>query len=260
MTGAIIYSGLIGVYGFIIGKSFKGLNPFLMLLGLFFSIPVIGAVEQNQEPLLYIPFAIGFISNFASPLRSVMDFFLGIKMDIERSQANRRYKKEQKRREKEHAKDEARENASRAKQAKQQAKQNQRNSTNQNYQNQQNNNYSEQQRQAQADQERLRRQAEELRRQREQFQREQAQARSNQNNQSSTPNGDLNPNNLDDACEILGCNRNDDLATFKKAYRVLRAMYHPDKVEQFGGRRKKQAEEEMKLINQAWARVQQKFK
>lgn len=263
MTGAIIYTGLIGVYGFIIGKSFKGLNPFLMFIGLMFALPVIAYVEQYQQPLLYIPFAIGFITNFASPLRSVMDFFSGIKMDIERFFANKRYKKEQKRQDKEYKKEQAREDARRAKQAKQQAKQNKRNSTNQNYQNQQNNNYSEQQRQAQAEQERLRRQAEELRRQREQFQREQAQARNNQanqNNQSSSPNDDLNPNNLDDACEILGCNRNDDLPTFKKAYRYLRAMYHPDKMEQFGGRRKKQAEEEMKLINQAWVRVKQKFK
>jgi DnaJ-domain-containing protein 1 len=260
MTAIIFYTGFIGIYGFIIGKSFKKLNPFLMLLGMFFSIPVIAQVEQSNQQLLYIPFAIGFFTNFGNPLRKVTDFFTEIKMNIELSQANKRYKKEQKRRDKEYKKEQARENARRAKQAKQHAKQNTRKSTNQNYQNQQNNNYSEQQRQAQAEQERLRRQAEELRRQREQFQREQAQARNNQNNQSSTPNDELNPNNLDDACEILGCNRNDDLATFKKAYRYLRAMYHPDKMEQFGGRRKKQAEEEMKLINQAWVRVQQNFK
>jgi len=229
-----------------------------MLLGMFFSIPVIAQVEQSNQQLLYIPFAIGFFANFGNPLRKVTDFFAGIKMDIERFFANKRYKKEQKRRDKEYKKEQAKENARRAKQAKQQAKQNKRNSTNQNYQNQQNNNYSEQQRQAQAEQERLRRQAEELRRQREQFQREQAQARRNQTNQAPN-NDDLNPKNYADACEILGCDPNADQATLKKAYRYLRSMYHPDKMAQFSGRRKKQAEEEMKLINLAWARVQKEF-
>ncbi len=248
MTAIIFYSGFIGVYGFIIGKSFKRLNPFLMLLGMFFSIPVIAQVEQNNQPLLYIPFAIGFFANFGNPLRKVTDFFSEIKMNIDLSQANKRYKKEQKRREREQAKEQAR--------REKQAKQNKRRSTNHNNQSQQNTHYSEQQRQAQAEQERLRRQAEELRRQREQFQREQAQARNNQ----SSSNDDLDPNNFNDACEILGCKPTDNLATFKKAYRYLRAMYHPDKMEQFGGRRKKQAEVEMKLINLAWARVQKKFK
>jgi len=133
----------------------------------------------------------------------------------------------------------------------------------QNHQRQTNNNYSEQQRQTQAEQERLRRQAEELRRQREQFQREQAQARNNhtnQNKQSSSSNDDLNPKNFNDACEILGCKHTDDKPTLKTAYRRLSAMYHPDKVEKLGGRRKVQALAEMKLINQAWARVQQNFR
>jgi DnaJ-domain-containing protein 1 len=250
MTAVIIYSGLIGVYGFIIGKSFKGLNPFLMLLGMMFSLPVIGAVEQNQQPLLYIPFAIGFISNFTSPLRRVMDFFSGIKMDMERSRANKRYNKEQKQRQKEYDKQQAQYERERAKQQ-----------STQNHQ-RQTNNFSEQQRQTQAEQERLRRQAEELRRQREQFQREQTQARnnqSNQNNQSTSSNDDLNPKNFNDACEILGCTHTDDKPTLKQAYRRLSAMYHPDKVEKLGGRRKVQALAEMKLINQAWARVQQKL-
>lgn len=247
MTAVIIYSGLIGVYGFIIGKSFKGLNPFLMLIGMMFTLPVVGAVEQNQQPLLYIPFAIGFITNFASPLRSVFDFFSGIKMDIERAIANRRYKKEQKKRQKEYDRQQAHYEKERAK-----------HQSAHNSQYQQSNNYSQQQ--AQAEQERLRRQAEELRRQREQFKREQAEARKNQahqNQKSSTSNDDLNPKYYKDACEILGCTEHDDKATLKKAYRRLSAMYHPDKVEKLGGRRKVQALAEMKLINQAWARVQQ---
>jgi DnaJ-domain-containing protein 1 len=250
MTAVIIYSGLIGIYGFIIGKSFKGLNPFLMLLGMVFSLPVIGAVEQHQQPLLYIPFAIGFITNFASPLRSVMDFFLGIKMDIERSRANKRYNKEQKQRQKEYDKQQAKYEKERAKQQSTQSHQRQTNS------------YSEQQKQTQAEQERLRRQAEELRRQREQFQREQTQAKNNQTNQNkqtSSNNDDLNPNNFKDACEILGCKDTDDKATIKKAYQRLSSMFHPDKVEKLGGRRKVQALAEMKLINQAWVRVQQKL-
>ena len=257
MTAIIFYSGFIGVYGFIIGKSFKKLNPFLMLLGMFFTLPVIMQVEQNNQPLLYIPFGIGFFANFGNPFRRVLDFFAGIKMDIERYFANKRYKKEQKRREKERAKQQAK----REKQAKQQAKQNKRNSANQNYQSQQNN-FSEQQRQAQAERERLKREAEELRRQREQFQREQAQSRQNQTSQNnhSSNNDDLNPDNYADACEILGCDKNADFATLKKSYRYLRSMYHPDKVSQFSGRRKKQAEAEMKLINLAWDRVQKKFR
>lgn len=256
MTGIIIYSSLIGVYGFIIGKSFKGLNPFLMLLGLMFTLPVVGAVEQHQQPLLYIPFAIGFITNFASPLRSVFDFFSGIKMDIERSHANRQYKKEQKQRQKEFDKQQA-------KYEKERAKQQSKYQSEPNYSQQNSSSYADQKKQAQAEQERLRRQAEELRRQREQFKREQAQARNNQSNKStrsSTSNDDLNPKVFKDACEILGCKDTDDKATLKKAYQRLSAMYHPDKVEKLGGRRKVQALAEMKLINQAWETVQLSFK
>ena len=47
-----------------------------------------------------------------------------------------------------------------------------------------------------------------------------------------------------------------DLVVFKKAYRTLRALYHPDKINHLGGTRKQQAEEEMKLINLAWATIQ----
>ena len=256
MTAIIFYSGFIGIYGFIIGKSFKKLNPFLMLLGMFFSVPLIAQVEQNNQPLLYIPFGIGFFANFGNPFRKVFDMIDDIKYSIKDFFATRRNNKQAKKQQRH--------------QQKQQANAYQQNYEDLNRQKEDieaelNRNKQKAQeeinRQEKQAQERLRREAEELRRQREQFHREQAQARNNQSNQNnqSSSNDDLNPNNFNDACEILGCEPNSDFATLKKAYRYLRSMYHPDKMAQFSGRRTKQAEKEMKLINLAWARVQKEF-
>ena len=240
MAQTIFITAFLGVYGFAIGKTFKRLNPFLMLFGMLFSLPLVQMANQYDQPLVYIPFIIGFFANFTNPMRRVLEFFSEIKMSFQMFLNRRRFKKAKTRKFHE-------EQQQSHQQSRQSSQQRNRSSSSESYY----------RKQAEEERERLRREAEELRRRQEQFQREQAQARQQQ---SSTPNDELNPKNFNDACEILGCQPTDDLATFKKAYRVLRAMYHPDKVEQFGGRRKKQAEAEMKLINLAWETIQKRFR
>ena len=65
----------------------------------------------------------------------------------------------------------------------------------------------------------------------------------------------MNPSNLADAYEILGVAQGASLDECKKAYRLLMGLYHPDKVAQLSGNRRKQAEEETMLINAAWEQV-----
>ncbi|MEM8593449.1 MAG: DnaJ domain-containing protein [Pseudomonadota bacterium] len=65
----------------------------------------------------------------------------------------------------------------------------------------------------------------------------------------------LDPNVLADAFEILGVDHDADIDGCRQAYKRLCSIYHPDKISQFKGWRREQAEHDMKQINLAWANI-----
>ena len=67
-----------------------------MLLGMLFSVPLIAQVEQNNQPLLYIPFGIGFFANFGNPFRKIFDMIDDIKYSIKDFFVTRRHNKQAK--------------------------------------------------------------------------------------------------------------------------------------------------------------------
>lgn len=97
---------------------------------------------------------------------------------------------------------------------------------------------------------------EEMRRQRqEQNAQEEKPKQSASSSKSQESPKELNPSVLADAYEILGVQQGANLEECKKAYRLLMSLYHPDKVAQLSGSRRRQAEEETKWINAAWRQV-----
>lgn len=242
--------------GYLIGKLFKGLNPFLVILGgvmILAIAPVFLQMEQRDFATAF--FVIGFILNFNRPVTKVRywisDLFgtlsfrrvrAGYVADIEQQ-------KEQAEAELYRQKQEVEEELRRQKQ------------------------------QAEQDIERQRRDAEEaIRREAENLKREQERARSNRNNSqnnsrqessqdrqnqnqyNSSDSGHLNPKYFPDACEILGKGEGCILKEYKIAYMQLIKLYHPDKISGLSGSRKAQAENEAKLINAAWDTIKKKLK
>ncbi|WP_419555176.1 DnaJ domain-containing protein [Pseudoalteromonas luteoviolacea] len=59
---------------------------------------------------------------------------------------------------------------------------------------------------------------------------------------------------------MLGVHAGNSLVEFKKAYRHLSNLFHPDKLDKFDGILKQQAKENAKLINIAWETIQKKLK
>lgn len=227
MTTILFVSIFTAWLGFFCGKIFKGFNPFYIFFGgLILLVPAAQFLIELDSFFYSSAFVVGFLYNYGNPFGRILGAVEEVKMGwlYRRSMAGARDSlSDQKEeieaellRQKQTAEDEIRS----------------------------------QEEEVMA---RLRREAEELNRQREKFQKEQSQAKSQ--GQSSGSNRSFDPNTFSGACEILGCSPDSDLATLKKAYRILRALYHPDKINQLGGRRKIQAEEEIKLINLAWDTV-----
>lgn len=244
--------------GYLIGKLFKGLNPFLVILGgvmILAIAPVFLQMEQRDFATAF--FVIGFILNFNRPVTKIRywisDLFGTLSFRRERAGyvADIEQQKEQAEAELYRQKQEVEDELRRQKQ------------------------------QAEQDIERQRREAEEaIRREAENLKREQERARSNsknnQNNQNdsrqessqdrqnqnqsnSSDSGHLNPKYFPDACEILGKGQGCTKKEYKVAYMQLIKLYHPDKIAGLSGSRKAQAENEAKLINAAWDTIKKKL-
>jgi len=100
---------------------------------------------------------------------------------------------------------------------------------------------------------------EEMRRQRqEQSRGEEPEPQKSSSSERQQEPQELNPSILADAYEILGVPQGASLEECKKAYRLLMGLYHPDKVTQLSGSRRRQAEEETKRINASWQRIKGK--
>ncbi|MBA6397606.1 DnaJ domain-containing protein [Colwellia sp. BRX10-4] len=244
--------------GYLIGKLFKGLNPFLVILGGFILIgiaPVFLQMEQRDFATAF--FIVGFILNFERPVTKVKYWISDLFGSISFKRAKAGYVADIAQQ-----KDQA---VAELYRQKQQVEEELR----------------QQKYQAEQDIERQRRAAEDdIRRQAENLKREQEKARSNQQknknnnsqnrqengngrqskNSSNTDSGYLNPQYFPDACEILGKGKGCTIKEYKAAYIQLIKLYHPDKIAGLSGSRKAQAENEAKLINAAWDTIKKKLR
>ncbi len=93
----------------------------------------------------------------------------------------------------------------------------------------------------------IRRQAEEIKRQKEWLNEEL------KNRRESQTRNIIYPRTLHEAFEVLGTRPGLTLEEYRNIFRNEVVKYHPDKTKSLGERLQKQAEEEMKAINMAWA-------
>lgn len=227
MTAILFLSIFIGVMGFFCGRCFKGLNPFFMIFGLIIFSSVGLVLMEDQKEAYFIPFALGFVFYYGNPFLWLKDGIADAKMSFQLAKA-KSANQAQFESDYQNAEDHIRSQAE---------------------------NLNKQKAQAEAE---IKKAAEELRRQQEAFKRQKANANNNQN-ESPSDKG-LDPTNFSDACQILGVHAGSSLAEFKKAYRHLSSMFHPDKFAHFEGVLKSQAVENSKLINAAWVTIKRKLK
>lgn len=236
--------------GYLIGKLFKALNPFLMLIGAILALGTSSAFLELEYPNAALGcFVFGAILNFDRPVTKAKYWLADLLGAISFRKAREGYVNEI-----EEQKAQAEAELYRQKQQVEEE-------------------LRQQKRQAEEDLARQKREAEEeLRRQAENFRREQERANKNQQsqNQGRQDNGQnsrqnqrseyLNPRVFADACEILGMPQGKTLAEYKKAWRKLMSMYHSDKLAGLSEDLQKQEEEKAKLINAAWETIKKKFK
>lgn len=232
VTEFIFLSAMFFFVGMLLGKCFKRLNPFFILFGLIVFAPVIQLLAGNDQWLYSVAFVLGFAFNFGNPFAWISGVLLELTTSFQLFKAKRNHTSDF-----EHAN----------KQNKAKGK---------DYQHQQSE-AEEQMRRAADD---LRQREEAFKRKQEQFYKEQATKKSSSSQEQSKATRALDPRRFDDACEILGGNPDKPFDEFKKAYRRLMSMYHPDKINQLGAARRSQAEEEAKQINAAWDTVKKKLK
>lgn len=248
MTYYLFTAVLLFVIGNMLGKLFKGWNPFKVLLGLFILACFLAFMEEMDETYVYIAFAIGFLFNFGNP-KSIFDgIFSEFKMGYMLSKAKKKALDDV---------EEARENLYREKAEIEQ----------------------ELERQRREAEDAIRRAAEELRQRQEAFRREQERASGYRNShkkeqkqqaQKESPKRknsnerswfDLDTSKFSDACIILGIKETDDLKTAKKAYRKLMKIYHPDNIAHLNNpKAEKEAKEMAQIVNAAFQTVEKKFK
>lgn len=229
MTEILFLCFFICVMGFLAGKCFKRGNPFLIIFGLFvFIIPVALVLFETHQEVYFIPFIFGWFYCYDNPLTWLKNGISDVRISYQLAKAKS------------------------AAQAQDEMKQ-----TEQDIKNQ----AEELRRQKIQAEEEIKRASEELRRKQEAFQQQQSQYQSNNNsNQSQFDSAGLDPRKFEDACSILGVHAGSSLAEFKKAYRHLSNLFHPDKLDKFDGVLKQQAKENAKLINIAWETIQRKLK
>ena len=102
----------------------------------------------------------------------------------------------------------------------------------------------------------IRRKAEQLRYEREAFERAKRQQKSQR--QSSQAPDPLNPKDFVDACKIFDLPSSSTLEQFKRRYKKLMAMYHPDRWASAGETHQKQAHQQAQLINAAWETIRRR--
>lgn len=229
ITAIIVLSAISLGLGYLCGIFFKGLNPFLIIIGgLVFGIPSAQFLIESNSIWLTGAFIIGYLYNYGNPFRKMYE-------TLDELRIGWLYRRKKARSEANNYNDFSRQK--------------------EDFDDELN-------RKKKAAEEDIRRQAEDLYREKERFRREQEQAK---NNNNSSKNDDffdmnLNPKIFADACKILGVSQDGSLKDFKQAHMRLVSMFHSDKIEKLEGVFKVQAEESVKLINVAWGTVKQKLR
>ncbi|MEK0160817.1 DnaJ domain-containing protein [Pseudoalteromonas piscicida] len=231
MTTVLFFTVFVAIMGFIFGKCCKGGNPFFIFIGLAVSLVPVGSTLVTEDQNWYfIPYILGFLYVYTNPFYWLSDAFSEVKLSYQLAKAKSEQSQAQ-------CQDDI-------KQAEQDIKAQAEELSRQ---------------KAQAEEE-IKRASEELRRKQEAFQRQQSQQQSNNNSsQSHFGSAGLDPRKFEDACSILGVHAGSSLAEFKKAYRHLSNLFHPDKFAHFDGSLKAQAIENFKLINTAWETIKRKL-
>jgi hypothetical protein len=246
MTEILIVSFLLLGAGYIVGKLFIGLNPFLMIIGfILIGITAPAFIEMNNDFYMAC-FVIGGLLNFNRPvtyIRSLLSDFFGT-LSLRRAGAGYIEKIEiQKQQAEEELARQKREIEEEIRRQKREAEQD----------------LKRQQREAE---EAIKREAENLRREREMYQQSSnnSQDNSQQSNNSASGNKHLNPLVFADACEIMGLSQGKTLKEYKTAYHKLIKLYHSDGLSGLSDELKKQEEEKAKALNVAMNTIKKKLK
>lgn len=251
MTELLFGAGGSILAGYLIGKLFVKLNPFLMLFGGFFLLmisPVI--LELENRDFITTCLAIGGILNFNRPLTYIRNVISSSFGTLRLRKLSAGYVSNLEEQKQEFERD-----------LYEQKRQVEEELRNQKYQAEQ-----DIQRQRREAEEALKREAENLKKERERYsqgqQNNQSQSHSHQssNSKSSDDNRYLNPLIFADACKILGLSQGKTLKEYKAAYLKLMKLYHSDKLAGLPDELRKQEEEKAKTLNVAWGTIKKKLK
>jgi DnaJ-domain-containing protein 1 len=242
MTEILFVSFLLIFGGYIIGKLFVRMNPFLMIIGFIFIAVTAPAFIEMDNNYYTACFVVGGLLNFSRPVSYVRDLFgtLSLRRAGAGYVANIEEQKQQAEAELSSQKHQVEEDLKRQKYEAEQDIQRQRREA----------------------EEAIRREAENLRREREQYQQSSKNSQ-NTNQQSNSSAGDkkhLNPLVFSDACEILGLSQGKTLKEYKRAYLQLMKLYHSYKLSGLSDELRKQEEEKAKTLNVAMATIKKKLK
>lgn len=247
MTEILIVSFLMTFGGYIAGKLFVKLNPFLMIIGFIFIAVTAPAFIQMDNDYYMVCFVFGAILNFSRPVSYVRDLVgsLSLRRAGAGYVANIEEQKQQAEAELYSQKHQVEEELRRQKQEAEQDIQRQRREAEQ----------------------AIKREAENLRREREKYQQSSNSSQSNysqnnrqQSNSSTDDKKHLNPLVFADACEIMELNQGKTLREYKAAYRKLIKIHHGDSLSGLSDELKKQEEEKAKTLNVAMNTIKKKLR
>jgi len=251
MTEILIVSFLMIFGGYIVGKLFVRLNPFLMIIGFIFMAVTAPAFIKMDNDYYMACFVIGGLLNFNRPvtyIRSLLSDFFGT-LSLRRAGASYVANIEE---QKQQAEDELYNQKHQVEEALRRQKQEAEEDI---------------QRQRREAEEAIRREAENLRRERERYQQSGNNSQSNhsqnknqQSNYSASGNKQLNPLIFADACEIMGLSQGKTLKEYQRAYHKLVKLYHSDSLSGLSDELKKQEEEKAKTLNVAMNTIKKKLK
>ncbi|MGL1959452.1 MAG: hypothetical protein OCD00_19405 [Colwellia sp.] len=247
MTEILIVSFLMIFGGYIVGKLFVRLNPFLMIIGFIFIAVTSPAFIEMDNDYYTACFVFGAILNFSRPVSYIRDLFSTLSL----RRAGASYVssiEEQKQQAEDELYSQKHQVEEELRRKKQEAEQ-------------------DIQRQRREAEEAIRREADNLRRERERYQQSSNNSQgsdSQNNNQQSYSSGNdkkhLNPLVFADACEIMGLSQGKTLKEYKRAYFQLMKLYHSDKLAGLSDELRKQEEEKAKALNVAMDTIKKKLR